>query len=137
MVTILYRVAGSPPVSTSGTFTDVAANAWYAKAVEWAAANNVVTGYPGNVFKPEQAITREQIATILYRAAGSPATTQNSLAGFPDAATVSSYATTSLNWAVEQGLINGIGVQGVSYLRPRNTATRAQIAAIIMRYLEP
>ena len=134
LVTILYRVAGQPEPTTSGTFTDLTAN-WYKKAVEWAAANGIVKGYPDGTFRPDEAITREQIATILYRFDEATKAEENKLAGFPDAADVSGWAAEGLNWAVNEGLINGAASQGTSYLQPKATATRDQIAAIIMRYL--
>ena len=134
LVTILYRVAGQPEPTTSGTFTDLTAN-WYKKAVEWAAANGIVKGYPDGTFRPDEAITREQIATILYRFDEASKADEDKLAGFPDAADVSGWAADGLNWAVNEGLINGVAFQGTSYLQPKTTATRDQIAAIIMRYL--
>ena len=134
LVTILYRVAGQPAVTTSGTFTDLTAD-WYKNAVEWAAANGVVKGYPDGTFRPDEAITREQIATTLYRFDEADKSDEDKLAGFPDAADVSGWAADGLNWAVNEGLINGVASQGTSYLQPKATATRGQIAAFIMRYL--
>lgn len=136
LVTILYRVAGQPESAYTGRFTDVPANAWFVKAVEWAAANGIVNGYSDGTFLPNKSITREQIATILYRYSGAPDVSGDALAGYPDVRDVHSYATDAMNWAVQNGLINGVSTGGVSYLRPQNTATRAQIAAIMMRYLE-
>ena len=133
LVTILYRVAGQPDVTTSGTFSDLTAN-WYKRAVEWAAANGIVNGYPDGTFRPDDPITREQIAAILYRNSGSHRVDTDQLSGFPDAGSVSRWAKDGLNWAVNEGLINGVKVQGTSYLQPQATATRAQIATIIMRY---
>ena len=86
-------------------------------------------------FRPDDAITREQIATILYRFDEATKADEDKLAGFPDAADVSGWAAEGLNWAVNEGLIDGVATQGTSYLQPKATATRVQIAAIIMRYL--
>ena len=134
LVTILYRVAGQPDVTTSGSFTDLTAN-WYKNAVEWAAANGIVKGYPDGTFRPNDPITREQIAAILYRFhAAAPAGTDR-LSAFPDALDVSGWAAEGMNWAVNEGLINGVAVQGTSFLQPKATATRAQIAAMIQRDL--
>ena len=132
LVTILYRVAGQPAVTTTGSFTDMTAN-WYKNAIEWAAANGIVKGYADGTFRPDDAITREQIATILFRFQNADKVEADKLAGFPDASDVSGWAAEGLNWAVNEGLINGVAVQGTSYLQPKATATRAQIAAIIMR----
>lgn len=137
LVTILYRVEGEPEATyADGTFADVAATDWFAAAVAWAAENGVVEGYPDGTFRPDKAITREQIATILYRMEGAPETAENALNGFPDAEDVHEYAVPALNWAVTQGHINGVAIDDVNYLKPLNTATRAQIAAIMMRWLE-
>ena len=136
IVTILYRMAGSPSVSGSSDFTDVAASKWFAKAVAWAAANGIVNGYGSGLFGPNDPVTREQLAAILYRYAvygGMTAVTlEENLGGFADTAQLSAYAIQAMNWAVGQGLINGSG----SNLVPKAQATRAQVAAIIHRYLE-
>ena len=136
IVTILYRMAGSPSVSGSSDFTDVAAGKWFAKAVAWAAANGVVNGYGSGLFGPNDPVTREQLAAILYRYAvygGMTAVTlEENLGSFADTAQLSAYAIQAMNWAVGQGLINGSG----SNLVPKAQATRAQVAAIIHRYLE-
>ncbi len=136
IVTILYRMAGSPSVSGSSDFTDVAASKWFAKAVAWAAANGIVNGYGSGLFGPNDPVTREQLAAILYRYAvygGMTAVTlEENLGSFADTAQLSAYAIQAMNWAVGQGLINGSG----SNLVPKAQATRAQVAAIIHRYLE-
>ena len=136
IVTILYRMAGSPSVSGSSDFTDVAAGKWFAKAVAWAAANGIVNGYGSGLFGPNDPVTREQLAAILYRYAvygGVTAVTlEENLGSFADTAQLSAYAIQAMNWAVGQGLINGSG----SNLVPKAQATRAQVAAIIHRYLE-
>lgn len=136
IVTILYRMAGSPSVSGSSDFTDVAAGKWFAKAVAWAAANGIVNGYGSGLFGPNDPVTREQLAAILYRYAvygGMTAVTlEENLGSFADTAQLSAYAIQAMNWAVGQGLFNGSG----SNLVPKAQATRAQVAAIIHRYLE-
>ena len=136
IVTILYRMAGSPSVSGSSDFTDVAAGKWFAKAVAWAVANGIVNGYGSGLFGPNDPVTREQLAAILYRYAvygGMTAVTlEENLGSFADTAQLSAYAIQAMNWAVGQGLINGSG----SNLVPKAQATRAQVAAIIHRYLE-
>ena len=136
IVTILYRMAGSPSVSGSSDFTDVAAGKWFAKAVAWAAANGIVNGYGDSLFGPNDPVTREQLAAILYRytAYCKASTTMNgdNLASFTDLSTVSGYALESMNWAVGEKLLKGAN----SKLDPKANATRAQVAAIIHRYLE-
>ena len=138
VVTILYRMEVEPEaVRTFNTFSDVSRSDWYGEAVEWAAANGIVNGYSDGRFGPNDPITREQLAAILYRYASfkgfdvSKADT-TSLAGYPDAAKVSGYAVPAVQWAVGKGLINGVSGK----LAPQSTATRAQVAAIIHRFLE-
>ena len=134
LVTILYRVAGKP-VDFRGVFTDVPAGQWYSDAIEWAADNGIVNGVGDGRFNPDGKITREQIATILHRFSYSPKAGGN-LYAFPDHAKVSDYAVEAMKWAVEKGLINGVKSGDVTTLSPQANATRAQIAAIIMRFLE-
>lgn len=132
LVTILYRNAGSP--STEGLenpFTDLKQGAWYYNAVLWAANEGIVTGVSAASYAPDKAITREQIATILYRHCGQPEVTEEELE-FPDASDVSGYALSAMRWAISCGLINGVDGK----LAPTATATRAQLAAMLMRYLE-
>ena len=136
IVTILYRMEKEPAVSGASKFTDVDIALWYGKAVVWAADNGIVTGYSDTAFGPNDPVTREQLAAILYRYAvyrGMTAVTlEDNLGGFADADQISSYAIPAMNWAVGKGLINGSG----STLAPKAQATRAQVAAIIHRYLE-
>ena len=133
LVTILYRIAGEDELTTEKSFSDVADGRYYTKAVLWAAENEIVTGYADGTFLPNREITREQIATILYRCAGKPEV--KGTLDFPDAASVGSYAGDAMLWATQQGLITGISSGGVTTLSPKSSATRAQIATIIMRYL--
>ena len=131
LVTILYRSAGEPSVDgLKNPFQDVADGQWYTKAVVWAAGKGIVNGTSETTFDPDASITREQIAAILHRYAGKPET-KGELASFPDAATVSDYAKTAMAWTVEKGIIGGSDGK----LDPRSNATRAQVAAILMRYL--
>ena len=135
LVTILYRIAGEPESTATNPFADVADGQWYTNAVVWAAENGIVKGVNTTTFAPNDQITREQIATILFRYAKAEKV-EGKLAGFPDAEKVSDYAADAMAWAVEQGLINGISESdGKTYLAPQETATRAQIAVILMRYL--
>ena len=135
LVTILYRIAGEPESTATNPFADVADGQWYTNAVIWAAENGIVKGVNTTTFAPNDQITREQIATILFRYAKAEKV-EGKLAGFPDAGEVSDYAADAMAWAVEQGLINGISESdGKTYLAPQETATRAQIAVILMRYL--
>lgn len=138
LVTVLYRAAGEPDTGKQvNPFTDVADDTWYTKAVIWAANNGIVNGVAKNTFAPDDSITREQIATMLYRYAGAEAAKEDKLSAFPDAAKVSDWAKEALNWAVASGLINGVAdANGTANLEPQATATRAQIATILMRWLE-
>ncbi len=137
IVTILYRLENEPAVSGGSAFTDVENGAWYADAVVWAAANDIVNGTSATTFAPNSPITREQMATMLYRFAqykGMDAVTlQEHLTGYPDGDQVSDYAIPAMNWAVGQGLIAGME-NGT--LVPQGSATRAQVATILMRFCE-
>ena len=135
LVTILYRAAGEPDVEFAGVFTDVADDQWFSAAIEWAAANKIVNGIGNGKFDPTGVITREQIATMLYRYAGEPVV-EGKLDAFPDAASVQSFAEAAMVWATSNGIITGAAKDGVTYLAPQDDATREQIASIVMRYLE-
>ena len=133
LVTILYRLAGEPTVEgKTNPFTDVAENRYYTNAVIWGASEGIVNGITDTTFAPNQPVTREQIATFLYRYSGEPEVEGDNLAKFEDSGKVSKYAVNAMNWAVSQGLITGLSETTLS---PNTTATRAQIATIIMRYL--
>ena len=135
IVTMLYRLENEPTAASAG-FTDVAAGQWYTDAVNWAAANNIVNGYGDSQFGPTDTITREQMAAILYRYAqykGYDVTASANLSAYTDAASVSSYAVSAMQWAVGEGLINGVTN---TTLVPGGSATRAQVAAILMRFCE-
>ena len=136
VVTILYRLAGEPAVSGDVGFTDVADGLWYSNAVAWAAEKGIVNGISETEFSPAGDLTREQLATILFRyaeSAGYDVSAQADLSGFPDAGDIQSYATEALSWAVAEGLLQGFEDDS---LQPQSTATRAQIATILMRFCE-
>ena len=136
IVTILYRMENKPAVTGASKFTDVDANEWYGAPVAWAAENGIVTGYSETTFGPNDPVTREQLAAILYRYAVykgmSAVTLEQNPSRFTDADQISAYAVPAMNWAVGKGLINGADGK----LSPKASATRAQVAAIIHRYLE-
>lgn len=127
---ILYNSAGQPSVDPSNIYTDVDSSSWYSDAVVWATENNIVGGYGNGLFGTNDSITREQLAVMLWRYARSPDSTYE-LTGFHDAELTHDYAVTAMRWAVEQGIIAGNG-QGV--LDPNGTATRAQVAQILMNF---
>ena len=136
LVTILYRLEGEPAVTGQSAFTDVEPDTWYTNAVAWAAANGIVNGVSETQFAPGNNITREQLATILYRyaqAKGYDVSASADLSGFPDAGDIQSYATQALSWAVAEGLLQGFEDNS---LRPQGNATRAQIATILMRFCQ-
>ncbi|HIY37963.1 MAG TPA: S-layer homology domain-containing protein [Candidatus Agathobaculum merdigallinarum] len=135
IVTILHRLENEPAASASG-FMDVAAGSYYADAVAWAAANGIVNGVSETSFAPNAPVTREQLAAILYRYAqlkGYDVTASGSLNGYADASQTSSYAVAAMQWANAEGLISGISS---TVLDPQGSATRAQVATILMRFCE-
>ena len=132
IVTILWRLEGSPIVGASLNYDDVKAEDWYGEAVRWADSVGVVTGYGNGKFGPNDTITREQMAAMLWRYAGSPRV-DGSLSSFTDGAQTSSWAQPAMIWAVEEGLITGVGNDR---LEPRGQATRAQAATILMRFAQ-
>ena len=127
---ILYNRAGKPTVKDKSAFTDVANDAWYADAVIWAFGEGIVSGVGGGKFAPDASITREQLAAMLYRAAGSPEVQETTLT-FNDASKVSSYAKSAICWAVEEGIVTG---KGGNRLDPTGTATRAEVAQMLARF---
>ena len=137
LATLLYRLEGEPVVNYAMSFTDVAEGLWYSEAVRWAASEGVVTGVgDGSSFAPTGAITREQMAVMLYRYAqykGYDVTGSAGLSGYADADSVSSWAEYAVAWAVDAGLISGVGN---NTLNPQGSATRAEIATILMRFVE-
>lgn len=136
LVTTLYRMDGSPSVEgLINPFTDVTEGSYYTDAVIWAYDNGIVNGVTETTFCPDQPISREQIATILYRYDGENAVEEDHLSQFTDGEKVSAYAEEAMNWAVANGLLNGIGSGNTVTLSAKATATRAQIATIITRFL--
>lgn len=145
IVSILYRVQGEPAKvkdyelkKLAPPFDDVERGCWYTDAIWWAKLTGVVSGMSATTFAPDGEITRAQLAVILYnytkQFAPESLTETGSLTGFPDAGSVPSWARTEMAWAVGNGLISGVGENGVSYLRPEGCATRAQVATILMNY---
>lgn len=136
LVTILYRMEGSPEVTADVPFTDLK-QAWYKDAVAWAYENEIVNGTSATTFDPNGAITRQQMAAILYRYntfKGYAASERAELGGFPDGGKVQAYAKDAMSWANAVGLITGSDVGGQILLQPRGNATRAQVATILQRY---
>jgi uncharacterized repeat protein (TIGR02543 family) len=139
LVTVLYRLEGQPKPTTENPFGDVAAGTWYTDAVIWAAENKIVNGIGGDLFDPDGSVTREQMAAILYRYSVFKGLTmaQGAFAmTYPDEAGISAYALEAMRWANAEKLINGTELDGTVYLDPQGSATRAQVAAILMRYVQ-
>ena len=138
MVTVLWRAAGCPENKSASVFADVADGAYYTKAVAWAAENGVVLGTSAKTFSPNDNVTREQMAVILFRYAklcGKAGSSGGDLSSFADAGSVSAYAADAMAWAVKNGIILGVrGTDGTYYLNAKGSATRAQAAAVFMRY---
>ena len=130
LATVLYRSAGSPSVSGDVSFTDVASGAYYTDAVNWASVNNLVNGYGNGRFGTNDPVSRAQIAAILWRYAGSP--TAQAGQNFADESSIPSYASTAVDWARANGVING---KDGNLFDPQGNATRAQVATILYNYL--
>lgn len=138
LVTVLWRYE-EEPTGYDNLFVDVPTDRWYTNAIAWAAASGVVSGVGNDRFCPNGAVTREQIAAILFRCAknaGCAVDARTKLSAFPDHQSVSGWAQESLQWAVAEGLVSGVKSGGQIFLRPKNSATRAQVAAILMRYIQ-
>ena len=135
LVTVLYRMAGQPEVTGENPFTDVPDGQWYTDAVLWAAENNITEGTSETTFSPNSALSREDMATLLYRFADfeteEPIEITGDLSGYTDADLVADYAVNAMTWAVGEGVISGIGN---NTLAPDNTASRAQMATVLTRY---
>ena len=139
LVSVLWRLAGAPAPKAPNTFVDVPDGAWYTDAVTWAAENGVVSGIGGSRFDPSGFVTREQTAEILYNYAhskGYDVSARADLTAFPDAGSVSGWAEKALSWANAAGLINGTVRDGQTILDPQGSASRAQVAMILMNYVE-
>ena len=136
MATILWRMEGSPAPKGKNSFTDVEAGTWYADAITWTAENGIFAGYGKDKFGPDDPITREQLAAIFYRYAdykGYDLTVKGNLDKFKDADKITDYAKTAMQWAVGSGLVKG---KSGNLLDPQGTATRAEIAAMLHRFIE-
>ncbi len=136
LVQLLWAAAGSPATTGTLPFTDVQPGAWYYDAVRWAYRTGLVSGTSATTFDPDAAITRQDLAVILYEQAGRPAATGTELAAFPDVGRVAGYAYAALTWAVAQGLVSGVGTASGAQLAPRGYASRAQVAAILSVYCD-
>ena len=136
IVTLLYRMEGSPSVNNNNSFSDVESGTWYANAVHWAAACGIVNGFEDGSFRANIPVTREQLAAIFYRYAdykGYSVNQSASLSGFSDVDQISSYAVDAVRWANREGLVNGTTTTTIN---PGDTSTRAQAAAILKRFCQ-
>ena len=136
IVTMLYRMEGEPEITAENPFNDVKADTWYTDAVIWAAENEIVNGYGGGKFGPEDDLTREQLVTILHRYANYKGIDTSEgemkpLKDFDDTRYISDWAVKAFRWAVDAGIINGVGNRKIS---PKTDASRAQVATMLMRY---
>lgn len=134
LATILYRLAGTPSLENENLgypFADVPGDSWYANGVYWARQEGIVEGYDEHQFAPNDPVTREQLAAVLWRYAGSPAAEVST--SFADESSISSWAVAAVQWAQTNGYVTGVGNQRFD---PSGTATRAQVALILMRYIE-
>lgn len=136
IVTILWRMENEPAAKHGCPFADVRRGSYYEQAIAWASENGIVTGFDASTFAPDQAITREQLAAILFRFAAyrgmDAVTLRENLSSFQDQAAISAYAVSALNWAVGEGLMQGTGDK----LEPTGNATRAQVAAMLRRFMQ-
>jgi len=138
LVSVLYRIAGEPSVTVENSFIDVPDNEWYSDAIYWSNSNDIVGGYGNGIFGTNDSITRQDMAVILYRYAKNygydvSIDVDNKLLSYEDNFKVSEYATSAMQWAVENELIQGTSK---NILLPQGTATRAQVATIMMRFIE-
>lgn len=136
LVQLLWAAAGSPETTGTLPFTDVQPGAWYYAAVRWAYRTGLVVGTSPTTFDPNAAVTRQDLAVILYEQSGRPAATGGELAAFPDVGHVAGYAYAALTWAVAQGLVSGVGTASGAQLAPRGYASRAQVATILTAYYD-
>ena len=134
LVTVLHRLEGTPAASGSGAFQDVPTDTWYSEAAEWAAEQNIAGGTGDAAFAPGRAITREQLAVMLYRYAGIPAlTAKQTVDSFGDGAQVSSWARDAMAWACGEGILTG---DDKGQLRPQDNSTRAEVSAMLERFVK-
>jgi hypothetical protein len=135
LVYALWKASGSPETSTSATFSDLTEE-WYKKAANWASANGIILGYDNNRFAPNNSITRQEIAVVMYRYTayrGYSVSKTTSLSGFTDATSIASWAETAMKWANAEGMI--VGTSNTT-LSPKGTASRSEVATIVMRFME-
>ena len=130
LATVLYRAAGSPAVTGEDSFTDTDPSAYYADAVVWASEQDYISGYGNGLFGTDDPVSREQLATILWRYDGGKAA--QTAADYPDSASISTFAVPAVNWATERGFLTGASDGGFA---PKESATRAQVAVLLHRYL--
>ena len=137
LATVLYREAGEPAAKGTASFTDIAEGQWYTDAVNWAAEQGVVNGYPDGTFRPEAPITRQEMATMLYRywklRGGKYTAKDDVLAGYQDRGEVADWALEAMSWTVQSGIIVGMTP---TTLNPAGSATRAQVALVLVNYLK-
>ncbi len=133
MATVLYRLDGEGKVDKAVDFSDVAADDWFAAAVGWAAEIGMINGYTDGTFGPNRSITREELVVMIYRYAGAPAVEGQDMEKFDDAASVSDWATAAMTWAIQNGIING---KTASTIDPKGDATRAEVSAVLQRYVK-
>ena len=131
LAVVLHNLEGNPGASYKGGFSDVTGSAWYAGAVQWASEKKVVTGLSDGVFAPDSPITREQLVVMLYRYMGEPAVSGSSLGRFSDSGNVSGWASQAMSWAVANGVVNGSN----GALNPQGSATRAEVAQMLMNFV--
>ena len=139
LVTVLWRLEGEPSAQTQATFSDVKEGSWYAEAVSWAAECGIVNGMSEELFAPDGYVTREQIATIMLRYSHCKeydTEARTDISSYADAEQVSPYACDAMSWANAAGLINGSNENGKLLLLPQGNATRAQVATILMRFVQ-
>jgi hypothetical protein len=138
LVTVLHRLEGTPSASNSTSFSDVESGKWYTDAISWANANDIVNGVGNSLFGTNNNITREQMATILYRymnEQGLSVSASGDISGFPDGDSVSSYAEEAMSWAIGSGIITGKDSAEGTILDPKGSASRAEVAAMLKRMI--
>lgn len=133
IATVLFRLDGEKETNVRAAFADVTSGQWYSEAVEWASAKGIVKGYDDVTFAPNDNVTREQLAVMLYRYAAPTQKSTKDLSAFTDAGSISSWATEAITWAVDKGIITG---KGAGILDPQGLATRAEICTMLVRFLD-
>lgn len=140
LASVLHNLSGNPTYGTGeGAFNDVKDGAWYEDPIDWAYKVGVTSGTGANQFSPNQNITREQLVTMLYnyaKAIGAASKNRTGLTSFPDGGNVAGYAQDAMQWAVAEGIISGRAQGGTNYIAPKGTATRAEVAAVLAKFVE-